>query len=232
MYNPIRRNKNIGTSKQGYKINNNNKLSIPIRYDLKMFFEKIDKCITVNRTINGHDFLFIVEKTKKDYKHACSIDDIQNIIEHIPKEDYGILKLIVLRQPKKKEEIISPVWGRWVPFFGKEREPAIILEALNYKNNVLKWSKKLSPEGQKEIDRLITDGHKIINDGRNYLIHYDLNSVRNTQLFRTIPHEFGHHVHYFNFIDSKGSDDQWYSVPKFEKEKFAHSYAEKITINM
>lgn len=54
------------------------------------------------------------------------------MITHIPSEDYGDLRFIILRQPKRKEEIISPVWGRLIYSFEFEHEyaPAIILDAV------------------------------------------------------------------------------------------------------
>jgi len=221
MRNPTRRNKNIGTAKQGH--GQNNALTLPRSGD-KVYYEKLVDPVAETRTVNGHAFLFVTEKTKPEYQHACSVDDIIAVIAAILKEDYGDLRFIVLRQPKRKEEILSAVWGRFVPAyaFGKETAPAIILEAVNYKKP-FKCSKKLSVEWKKEIDRLVADGHKVTDDGRNYIIHCDLNSVRNTQLYRTLPHEFGHYVHY-----CAHGREQWSNLPRAEKKAFAHAYAARV----
>ena len=69
-------------------------------------------------------------------------------------------KFIVLRQPKRKEQIISSVWGRLIYLYEFEKEdfPAIILESID-KDSRLIWSKKLSVDERKEFERLKNDGH-------------------------------------------------------------------------
>ncbi|MFD2968899.1 hypothetical protein [Sphingobacterium bambusae] len=109
MNNPARRNRNIGTVKRGF--GQNNKLTIPEPCGvLQSFYERLTDYYKIKSVINGHDFLFVIEQTRADSQHPCSVIDIETIIEQIPKEDYGELKLIVLRQPKRKEEILSPTW--------------------------------------------------------------------------------------------------------------------------
>jgi hypothetical protein len=113
MYNATRRNRNIGTAKQGY--GQNNKLSIPAPYLVSpSFFERLGAYEKVTRVINGHTFLFIVEATTPGSGHACSISDITKMIGYVSPADYGALKFIVLRQPKRKENILSPTWGRLI----------------------------------------------------------------------------------------------------------------------
>lgn len=113
MNNPLRRNRNIGTVKQGF--GQDNKLTIPKPYGvLKSFYERLTDYQKIKLVINGHEFIFVVEQTRTDSQHSCSVADLETIIEQIPKEDYGELKLIVLRQPKRKEEVISPTWGRLI----------------------------------------------------------------------------------------------------------------------
>jgi hypothetical protein len=204
-------------------------MSIPYSYSRhKTFYENLADYTTLKKTINCHEFLFIIEKTKPNYKHACSVEDIEAVVAHIPPNDYGNMKFFVLRQPKRKEEILSPVWGRLVSeyTFANETKAAIIIEALDY-TQVIKWSKKLSVEDKRELERLISDGHRVADRGRNYTISYNIDSVRNTQLYRTIPHEFGHHVHYTRFLGVY-TDKQWEIYPKLEKEKFAHAYAKNF----
>lgn len=239
MKNPTRRNRNIGTPKQG--IGQNNRLTIPEPCGiLKSFYERLVDYIKVKKTINGHDFLFIVESIRETSKHACSISDIETIIEQIPKMDYGELKFIVLRQPKRKEEILASNWGRFVYSYEFEGEyfPAIILDAVDFTKK-FKRSNKLSIDGQKELDRLKNDGHEIINDGRHFTADYKIESVRNTQLYRTLPHEFGHYVQYLNFVVRPATEDEgfeiweqrrdnYFKIPVLEKEKFAHNYADNF----
>ena len=236
MRNPTRRNRNIGTAKQGF--GQNNKLTIPQPCGvLKSFYERLVDYKKIKSVINGHEFLFVVEQTRTDCKHSCSVADIETIIEQIPREDYGELKLIVLRQPKRKEEVLSPTWGRLIYSYEFEKDyfPAIILDAIDLTRK-FKWKNNLSIDDQKELEKLIEDGHKIENTGRHFVADYELEYVRNTQLYRTLPHEFGHYVQYLDFVERPASADEdyevwearqykYFEIPKAEKEKFAHRYA-------
>lgn len=239
MNNPIKRNRNIGTSKQGY--GQNNKLVIPFPYAImKDFFERLDRHNIVKKIINEHEFTFIVEHTRETCIHACTINDIVKIIEQIPKKDYGDLQLIILRQPKRKEEILRPVWGRLIYSyeFRDNLQPAIILEAQDFDKKLI-INKKMTVAGQEEFERLEEDGHIFENKKRYYEATLTLENVRNTQLYRTLPHEFGHYVHYLKVVErpSKAEEDYemwekrydfYHTIPKSEKEVFAHNYANKL----
>lgn len=243
MHNPTRRNKNIGTQKQGY--GQNNKLTISSPYgDLKSFYEQLTSYQKETRIINGHEFIFVVEETRKNSVHSCSLDEIQKIIEQVPLRDYGELKLIILRQPKRKEEILSPVWGRLIYSYEFEDDyfPAIILDAVDLEKKLI-WPKKMTVEDQKEFERLKADGHPFKETKRNFSAELHPEFTRNTQLYRTLPHEFGHYVHYLETVERPGNknedndDDEkerrmdiYFSLPKSEKEKYAHAYAEKLKI--
>lgn len=237
MYNPIKRNRNIGTDNQGF--GQNNKLKIPKPYDtLKSFHERLENYKKERRTINNHKFLFIVEETRDSSMHPCSVEDIVRIIEQIPSKDYGDLKFIILRQPKRKEEILSSVWGRLIYSYEFENEyfPAIILEAVDI-NKKLVWSKKQKIDDQKEFERLKNDGHIFIENKRNFATVLSPIPSRNTQLYRTLLHEFGHYVHYLDTVERSAQEDEdyeikearmdlYFTLPKTEKEKFAHKYAD------
>lgn len=200
MINPIRRNKNIGTIKQGY--GKDNELVIPFpAIEMKSFFERLEEYQTIEKVIKNHRFKFVVEKTRRNSFHACTIEDIEQILYNIPENDYGDLRLIILRQPTRKEENLKSVWGRLIYSyeFEKEFHPAIIIEAVSLENK-LKWTKKLSVEAQKEIERLKNDGHKIKMGKRFFEAKYELLNIRATQLYRTLPHEFGHYVHYLEVV--------------------------------
>lgn len=238
MYNPTRRNRNIGTAKQGY--GQNNKLSIPSPCLVSLsFFERLGAYEKVTRVINGHTFIFIIEATHAGSKHACSISDIERMIGYVPPADYGDLKFIVLRQPKRKENILSPTWGRLIYSYEFENDyyPAIILEAADY-NSRLKWKRGLCIEDQKELERLKADGHPFIADKRGFTAAFLEENVRNTQLYRTLLHEFGHYVEYQQMVGDFFNDEEYEEykkrvdaydkVSKECKEKFAHSYADKL----
>jgi len=163
--------------------------------------------------------------------------DIERIIENIPSAHYGSLKLIVLRQPKRKEEIISPVWGRLIYSYEFEDDyyPAIILEAVDYSKKIF-WYKSQSPDDQREFDRLKKDGHQFVENKKGFTSFSQPEKVRNTQLYRTLPHEFGHYVQYLEVVELPGRDDedieqwskredQYQKISKNAKERYAHKYA-------
>jgi len=200
MRNPIRRNKNIGTAKQGY--GQNNRLTIPqVSTQSLQFYERLGEYTKTYRDINGNRFEFVIEATREKVNHACTVDDLAEMIRHIPPADYGDLNLIILRQPKRKEENLALVWGRLIYYyeFEKSFRPAVIIEATDCERT-LKWPKKLSVDDQKELDRLRKDGHQFVTTKRHFIANYDIENVRNTQLYRTLPHEFGHYIHYHNVV--------------------------------
>ncbi|HFA51094.1 MAG TPA: hypothetical protein ENJ95_18940 [Bacteroidetes bacterium] len=242
MFNPTRRNRNIGTAKQGY--GQENKMVIPWpAIAMKSFYERLTEYRVEYRTINGNRFEFIIEKTRKNSEHACTVEDLSELIRHIRPEDYGRLNLIILRQPKRKEEILSSVWGRLIYSYQYKNDfrPAIILEAIDYSNK-LKWPKNLSPEGQKELNRLKNDGHNLKEEKRFHVAEYKLDNVRNTQLYRTLPHEFGHYRHYLEIVgEIEDNEDEeyeefekrenlYFKIPTADKERYAHRFADNLEL--
>jgi hypothetical protein len=249
MRNNTRRNRNIGTVKQGY--GQNNRLTIPDPYFLnggyRDFTERLTHYKKFSRTINRHEFTFVMEKLRVDCYHACTVDDVAFMLAHIPSSDYGDLRLIVFRQPKRKEEILSSAWGRLVYSYEFEGDlvPAILLEAIN-REWVLKWPKNLSVDKRNEFERLQQDGHVFIAGKRDYRAKVSLENARATQLYRTLPHEFGHYVHYRQTVEmpapalsvlSEMSEDErstYYrdSINTDEYEKFAHAYADRLRADL
>lgn len=227
MFNPIRRNRNIGTAKQGYK--KRNRFDIPCYYlrEDKIFWEKLSDYKKIERQINGWNFTFIVERTKEGYFHACTIEDLEMILQFIPSDYYQDLRTIILRQPKRTETIFSPVWGRLVFYYEFESTdfPAIILESVKTESK-FRWSRKIDIDRQKEIERLRNDGFEIIETKRSYEIDLTLENVRKTQLYRTLLHEIGHYVQY------QENPEKFDRLPSAEKEVFAHNFADKLKLEL
>ncbi len=196
MRNPIRRNKNIGTSKQGYK--RQNTFVIPeSRHNYLPYYYKLEDYKKVSRIVNNKEYIFIVESTRSNCCHACTIDDLVKMISFVSKDSLENLNLIILRQPKKKENTLCSVWGRIQYYLEIEKYsgPAIILEAIDYSKK-LKRNKKLSVEDLKDLYRLKGDGYSFKESKREYIAEYDIESVRSTQLYRTFLHEIGHYKQY------------------------------------
>jgi len=233
--NPTRRNKNIGTENQGF--GQNNKMEVSSSWhDSKIYWERLTEYKVVSKEIHGDFFTFLVETTRKNSLHPCTIDDLCHLIKQISPNDLIGLRLIVLRQPKKKEELLKPVWGRLNYFveIDEHEGSAIMLEAYDLQRTV-KWSKSLTVEDRKEFDRLVKDGHPMTETKREFILKPTLDSLRNTMLYRTFLHEIGHYVEYLEKV-SRPSDknpdyDYWEDydrIPTIEKEKFAHNYADQM----
>ena len=219
-----RRNRNIGTSRRGH--GRNNKLVLPIRYFpiSSYYYERLDTYCVVHLDIGARQFTFLVEETRAGSYHACTPEDVAHLLRHVKPDDLDGIELIILRQPKRKEEILSPAWGRWVPYITideKFRGSAIILEAVPL-DKPIRWAKSLVPEDARELNRLKADGHRVKMSRRHHIILLSLESVRSTQLYRTLLHEIGHHVDYSR---NKEAFDR---KLMHEKEVFANRYAEVL----
>lgn len=233
---PGRRNRILVYDYLGYS--QENRFTIPSHHkQSKSFPEHLSKYKKHHYRINGHEFCFIVEECRNDCFHACTVSDVVKMLKHIPRTDYGDLKYIIFRQPKRKEQILSPVWGRFIYAYEFENHvaPAIIIEAINTTQK-LRWSKRMKVEDQKEFFRLLEDGHEFIEDKRYFTANYDLEKSRNTQLYRTFLHELGHYTHYRveveliskNEVELKKLDNVFQSLSRNEKEKFANRYADAL----
>ncbi len=239
-WNPIRRNKKIGTKKHGYS--QNNKLVIPEQsQDSHIYWERLIDPVACPLEIQGHQITLLVEPTKQGYVYTCTPSDIIRVLELIDREHLEVIELVILRQPTKKQEILQPVWGRFTSNADinyKYSGVSIILEAVPI-GLILKWTDKLDSYGRKELLSLEKDGHKIEKVKRGYDIITTPESLRNTQLFRTLPHEIGHAVDYLEnslkpSLAAKTDEESasikrlYRSKPYLDKEEYAHRYAREL----
>ncbi|CAA6827539.1 MAG: Unknown protein, partial [uncultured Sulfurovum sp.] len=245
-WNPTRRNKNIGIKKQGFS--QNNKFVIPDRYEngeWVSFNENLIDPVIVPLNINGYELILIIEPVYESYIYSCTPQDIIKIMNLFPVQHFEEtdLKILIMRQPKSKDEIVSPVWGRFSYYqsFGQYAGTAITLEAMKV-GLALKWGKKLSVFSMKELEMLRNDGHQVEAFKRYFLIQTTPESIRNTQLFRTIPHEMGHaYDYYLNSMkpsmeawdrddDAEGEyiSEAFHSKPQLDKEEAANRYAKEF----
>jgi hypothetical protein len=234
--NPTRRNRNIGTTKRGH--GQDNKLVIPNSWwDSHVFWEKLGRHTRVTRTVDGRGFHFLVENTRRDCTHCCTVDDILCVIRHIPADDMAGLNVFVLRQPKRKEQILAPVWGRLIyeAEYG-DWVGAVRLEAQNLAKPI-RWSRSLDPETSRELDRLRLDGHRIVSTRREFHIEITLESARANQLYRTLLHEIGHRVDWLDSVKRRAArakrpeqefERLYFARPQSERENSAHHYADEL----
>ncbi len=235
-YDPTRRNRNIGTKKQGH--GQNNKLVIPEGWDTdRVFYENLSNPVITSPKIHGHTILFFVEPPLTGFQHACTINDVEVILSNIEVSLLEQLDLIVFRQPPRKQRAINPVWGRLAYFcqLGKYSGTAIYLESQE-PGSVLRYRLSQTPDDAKEMERLRQDGHAIARTKRHYEITLSSDSIRTTQLYRTLLHEFGHlldwlHNEFFPAAEGKTDDEiarimaLYDSKPSKDKEAYAHSIA-------
>ena len=229
-----RRNRNIGTAKAGH--GQDNRLTIPEPWiNNCLFHERLNNPVAFEHAINGHLLTFLVESTYADFCHACTPEDIAQILKLIPASHLEPIKLIVLRQPKRKEVILNPVWGRLQYWTQIEQYsgPAIHLEA-QPRHLKFRWRKSLSPDQAVELERLQEDGHHVRSDRRYHYIESTPEAIRHTQLYRTLPHEIGHYVDYLDHVIRPANQNSdtfeelerlYWTKPTHDKEQFAHRYA-------
>lgn len=248
-FNATRRNRNIGTAKQGHGQDNALCVASPVSAS-GPFWEQLGKYQVVRRRCGGRGLPFFVEETREDCVHACSVADIVFVLSHFPAQDYAGLAAIVLRQPKRKEEILHPVWGRMAywsnvgrPQEGSTAGRVVILEALQ-PDRIWWRDKSLGPAAADKMERLASDGHKLTPIHSRIQIESSLQATRATQLYRTLPHEIGHLVDYATKVpeadESKGISldrhlelaDRFWQRPSQERETFAHRYADEFRSKM
>lgn len=233
MRNPVRRNRNIGTARQGH--GQANRLVIPsICNDHRHWWTQLGPHEAVHRHIDGVAMTFIVEATLGGWSHACSLDDICQVLRSVPKADWRGISLILLRQPQRKQAILNPSWGRlaYDANIGRPGQsdmwhgPVISLEAVDSRRPVV-WSTSLSPDSAEELARLIADGHQVTRRGRKHIITPQPAAIRATQLHRTLLHEIGHWVDWQEKVLAPDGDfDLYFARARDEREAFAHRYAD------
>ncbi|MFD2262257.1 hypothetical protein ACFSM5_05110 [Lacibacterium aquatile] len=240
VFRPTRRNRNIGTARQGH--GQNNRLTIPERWQTSNWSTELSGCQQITHTLSGRAIHFFIEPLRPGFQHACTIADVCVILGLLPAEDWEGLNNVIFRQPTRKQTILTPTWGQLrydatiSLTYGTElaEGPTVIFQATQGRTT-LKWGKSLGPEASLELQRLEEDGHRVERTARFTLIHTTVASVRATQLYRTLPHEIGHWVDYQqkvlrpeaepggNFFDLQ---DLYFARPQSEREAFAHRYAD------
>ncbi|MFN7921381.1 MAG: hypothetical protein U0Q16_14865 [Bryobacteraceae bacterium] len=209
-----------------------------------IFWTRLGKYLVVHRSCGGRDLPFYVEQTRADCVHACTVDDLAAVLNFIPAAHYSTLASVVLRQPKRKEGILEPVWGRLVywadvgtPPDHVAHGPTIIIEARDPARPF--WRRKpATPVEARELERLIEHGFLIHETRSRLRVAGSLEAVRRCQLYHTLPHEIGHLVDYETKVPEVGDSDEavdrwlaqqdrYWQHPPREREEFAHRYADE-----
>ena len=238
-FDPTRRNRNIGTAAQGHGSDNRLVIPSPLAGWRSMCEELVAPCF-VELEVAGQKRTFIVEKTRNDSVHVCTVDDIARMLTMIDAAHIDGLSVVVFRQPTRKQELLDPVWGRLQYFLevGRHSGAAIILESSPKGRSRTRFSRSLTPDESAELERFREDGFPIVEDRRGFDVLLDMSGRRSTQLYRTVLHEVGHYLHYLEKVEwpsgrHAASDwtqlwDSYWQRGSKEREAFAHRYAERV----
>ncbi|MAG56352.1 MAG: hypothetical protein CMJ83_08690 [Planctomycetes bacterium] len=241
---PTRRNRNIGTKKQGHGDDNRN--VVPRLWRESVWeWRRTPGSSVVHRMVWGRDMPFLVEPTREDCWYACTIDDVARMLNLLPKRhinncrDVSGVQGIIFRQPTHKEEQLAGVWGRigYAVEVGRAIGPVIQLTA-NPAPFRRKWSRHLGPVDRRELERLQRASTTHTSDGRHHRLEFDLDAIRRVQLFFTLPHEVGHWADMYENVEIPTLDadfdfgvwqeawDRYFQRPNEQREEFANRYAE------
>ena len=223
-WNPVRRNRNIGTKAQGHGANN--RMVIPESWhELKRYWENLSSYVLVRRLIGTKEQLFFVEPTKDGWFYPGTIDDLTVVLGACDRNALESFDFIVMRQPTRKERLLCPVWGRAAFVFdiGNHHGSAIVIEAQSLGSYC--WEKSLTPERSRELERIRSDGHPITIARRDIEISPTATSLRATILYRTLLHEIGHRLDY-----RRSTGEEWDGKTRAQKEDFAHRYAHETRV--
>jgi hypothetical protein len=210
--------------------------------DSKTFWERVSHFTVVTRRVHGRDLPFVVEPTRRDSIYACTVDDVATVFSAAPCRHVAGIEGVILRQPKRKEEIINPVWGRlgYAVEVGPIRGPAVLVEAQSLPMKI-RWPARCDLARQQELECLRQEADRVEFDGRHHLLHFGLEAVRAVQLYRTVLHELGHWAQYYEQVqvpslgDGADRDSLWETYhrrPASERESFAHRYSLELAAEL
>jgi hypothetical protein len=201
----------------------------------------------VRKNLGSREITFVVEETSGGCIHACSINDVLRVLDHVPVEHWIGMSTFVMRQSTRKQRLLAPTWGRMfydaeLGMLGRNAVvcgPAILIEAVNVQEK-MSWSASLDPGNSAELERLRSDGHQIEQIGSKHVISITKEAARATQLYRTLLHEIGHWVDWLEKVElptNQGGDfdqlsDAYFQRPKCDREAYAHRYASNMRLRL
>ncbi len=186
------------------------------------FFETLNIPESFEVSIRQRTVAVFVEPVSPDSMYPCTRSDIAHVLTLIPAEFTEQLDFLVFRHPTKKQRLLSPVWGRLVfsaDICGRQGN-AMFIESQLIKL-ASRWSKNLGPRDKEELERLRSEGHKIVVGKRDYQVLSTPEAMRNTVLFRTVLHEIGHLHH-------RTTTPHYASITRDDREAFAERFASKL----
>ena len=108
---PERRSRKIGTAASGH--GRDNRMVVPERYhDGLRFYERLGSHTAIEEHLHGHPVTLLAERARTGCTFGCSPRDVLHLLSNLPASDVAGLRLIVMQQPTRKQEMLRPVWGR------------------------------------------------------------------------------------------------------------------------
>ena len=241
-WNPAKGNRKSGTkpSLKGWRTN---KMVIPrppwLSRDgiYRSYYEDMRGAVEAKHEVHGQPVTTLYQQARDGFSYGCTPDDVVEMFNLLPAEDVCGIAIIAFRQPTRKQSVLNPVWGRLIfrADFESCSGACVMIEATKL-GTLSKFSRKQSIGWTEELDRLRKDGHELVEDRRGWKLLTSEESIHNTVLYRTVPHEVGHEVDLRSYESdpqyATGSEacEAYWSRPTREREDAAHRYAaEKAT---
>ena len=240
-----RRNRNIGTAASGHSADNAMRVpeSRSDRYgNDSSFCERWNVADVIDVSIDDQPVKILFEEPRTGFTYGCSPADVIVILQAVGGFMPLLPDFIVFRQPTRKQAMLNPVWGRlrYSTEFDGETGIAIVLEAQPL-GGKLKRSKRMGLEDRAEFERLVADGHRFSASKQFFEAELNEQAVRNTILYRTLLHELGHLIDFYEKVlnektalDSDGARafDLYQACPASEREHSAHAFADAIATTL
>lgn len=180
--------------------------------------EYVERFREERREINGRLFTFLVECLKRHFAYLCTIDEVAEVLRAVPSDDLEGLDLFVFRQPGGGAEYRKCCWGAYAEAYPYRDavKPAVLLDAVDDSAQMVAVMPLNRANGQ-IVECLREEGHRVADVGDRYIVTSTKESVRRTQLYRTVFHLVRHHVDYF-----RGIRDE------LDRENRANKYAREM----
>ena len=246
---PERRNRKLGTSDWAWRDRAGGQASFDVpwpTWDPHLPEASWEAEAIEEHRVHGQALTVVTERVRPGSVHACAPAEVRDVLACLPAADVAGIGLVVLRQPTRKQDILMPAWGRmhWCAEFRGYTGPAIALDAVDLDRPRLRLSRSLSPDRDRELDRMRQLGFAVTETRRGYDIQLTAEHLRRWLLARTIPHEVGHWADFRQRVldplgaistpdvyETREYEDLlagWWKRPQREREHSADRYADRM----
>ncbi|MCB0994094.1 MAG: hypothetical protein KDB21_03310 [Acidimicrobiales bacterium] len=128
-------------------------------------FDRFVEPCFVELDIAGETVMFVVERTRADAAHACTVDDVARMLAVVDPSHISLLGLVVLRQPTRTQQRLASVWGRLRYYLevGRHVGAALILDA-SEPPSLVRFDRHMGVDAAAELERFQAAGHEVRED--------------------------------------------------------------------